>query len=82
MLNLGAPELLVIAVIALLVLGPNKLPDAARGLGRMTQELRRIRTGFDEELRRAMHEVPEEPAPAPRPRRAEPLRAGSSHGAP
>ena len=31
--NLGLPEILVIGVIALLVIGPKRLPEVAKGLG-------------------------------------------------
>jgi len=41
MFGLGIAEILVILVVALIVLGPEKLPDTARQLGRMTAELRR-----------------------------------------
>ena len=56
MLNLGTGELLVIFLVALVVLGPNKLPDAARQMGRMVAELRRLSTGFQDEMRAAMQE--------------------------
>jgi Tat protein translocase TatB subunit len=39
--SLGAPEILVILVVALLVLGPNRLPEAARQAGRALAEVRR-----------------------------------------
>ena len=32
--NIGFPELIVVLVIALIVLGPKKLPEAARSVGR------------------------------------------------
>ena len=32
--NIGAPELIIILVIALLILGPGKLPEVGQALGR------------------------------------------------
>ena len=63
MFNISATELLVIAVVALLVLGPDKLPDAMRKLGRATKELKRITSGFEAELRDALSDPVEPPAP-------------------
>lgn len=56
MLNLSTGELLVIFLVALVVLGPNKLPEAARQMGRMAAELRRLSSGFQDEMRAAMQE--------------------------
>ena len=56
MLNLGTGEVLVILVVALLVLGPDKLPGAARQAGRWIGELRRLSSGFQAELRDALQE--------------------------
>jgi sec-independent protein translocase protein TatA len=70
-LNLGTPELLVILVIALLVLGPNNLPEAARQVGRIMGELRKVGAGFQAEMRDAMREpvtlTPAEPTVATEP---------------
>jgi sec-independent protein translocase protein TatA len=44
----GPLELLVILVIALIVLGPKKLPEAARSVGRGMRELRESRQGATE----------------------------------
>jgi Tat protein translocase TatB subunit len=41
MFNIGMPELLLILAIALIILGPRKLPDIARALGRSLSEFRR-----------------------------------------
>jgi sec-independent protein translocase protein TatA len=46
--GLGAPEIIVILVIALLVLGPKRLPDAGRSLGRGLREFKDGITGADE----------------------------------
>ena len=52
--SIGAPEILVILVVALLVLGPNRLPEAARQVGRAMAEMRRISAGFQAEMRDAI----------------------------
>jgi sec-independent protein translocase protein TatB len=54
--NIGGGELIVILVIALIVLGPDKLPDAVRRAGRIYGELRRMSSGFQSELRDAIDE--------------------------
>lgn len=63
--SIGAPELLVILVVALIVLGPTRLPDAARSVGRAMSEFRRMTSGFQAELRDALEPpvIPAEPPP-------------------
>ena len=51
--NLGGGEILVILLVALIVLGPTKLPPAVRQVGKFVGEIRRIGQGFQEELREA-----------------------------
>lgn len=51
--SIGPLEVLVVLVVALLVLGPEKLPGAARSLGRAIGEVRRYTTGFQNEMRDA-----------------------------
>lgn len=47
-------EMMVIFVVALLVLGPTKLPEAGRQVGKALAELRRWSSGVQSELRDAM----------------------------
>jgi len=57
MFNVGGMELVVIGLVALIVLGPDKLPGALRQLGHVVGELRRVSRGFQTDLREAMHEA-------------------------
>jgi sec-independent protein translocase protein TatA len=45
----GPLELMVILVIALIVLGPQKLPEAARSVGKGMRELKESLTGDDDD---------------------------------
>lgn len=61
-LNIGPGELLAICVIALIVLGPDKLPQALGTMGRVMAEMRKVSTGFQEEIRHAFDEAVREDA--------------------
>ena len=50
MFGIGFPELLLIMAIALIVVGPNKLPDLARALGRGLAEFRKATNEIKESL--------------------------------
>ncbi len=45
MSGIGVPEILIVLVIALVVLGPKRLPDAGRSLGRGMREFKESLTG-------------------------------------
>jgi sec-independent protein translocase protein TatA len=82
--GVGMPELLVILVVALLVLGPKRLPEIARSLGRGMAEFRRASNEFTRTLTASIDEPP--PAPPERPKSdeakpaAEPAPAAPKHG--
>jgi sec-independent protein translocase protein TatA len=49
--NIGAPELIVILVIALLVIGPGKLPDVGSALGKSIREFRKASSDVQDATR-------------------------------
>jgi sec-independent protein translocase protein TatA len=51
MLGIGLPELMLILVVALVILGPQRLPEVARMLGRAYAQLRRASEEFQQTIR-------------------------------
>ncbi len=56
MFNLTGSEIIVILLLALVVLGPEKLPDAIRKFSQTYGELKRMGTGFQSEIKSALDE--------------------------
>jgi sec-independent protein translocase protein TatB len=54
--NLSGSEIVVILLLALVVLGPEKLPDAIRKFGRTYAELKKMGAGFQQEFKSAIDE--------------------------
>lgn len=51
MFGINGPEFLVIAVVVLVVVGPERLPQYAAQLGRFVKEARRMASGAREQVR-------------------------------
>jgi TatA/E family protein of Tat protein translocase len=67
---IGFPEMLVIAVVALIIFGPRKLPELGRSLGRSINEFKRasneLKSTLDEEIKaEERRHVPAAPATDP-----------------
>ncbi len=71
MFNIGSGELVLIAVVALLILGPKRLPELARGLGKFLREFRRqtdeVRGVVEREFYKMDHEMDAAPPPVLKP---------------
>lgn len=72
MLNIGTGEIIFIAIAALLILGPQKLPEFARTIGKLVRDFRRqtddVRNTVEREFYKMDQELTKEvPAPVPQP---------------
>ena len=56
MFNLSGSEIVFLLLIALIVLGPEKLPEAVRKFGQVYAEVKKMSSGFQSELKSALDE--------------------------
>lgn len=56
MFNFSGSEIIFLLLLALIILGPEKLPDALRSFGRTYGEFKKMTTGFQSELKQALDE--------------------------
>lgn len=59
--QLGPLEILVVAVVALIVFGPDRLPEIARNIGKAASELRRMANDARSEFTSAFDDEDDEP---------------------
>ena len=57
--NIGPGELLLVLIVALLVLGPKRLPEVGRSLGKGIREFRQATSALTEEFTQSLDEVKE-----------------------
>jgi sec-independent protein translocase protein TatB len=57
MFGLGFGEIVIVAILALVLLGPDKLPEAAKALGKTLQDLKKATDGLKGQLEAEMYSV-------------------------
>jgi len=56
MFGIGMQELIIIAIIALIIVGPKKLPDLAKTLGKGFSEFKKATDGMTDDLKETLKE--------------------------
>jgi len=58
MFSIDPAKILLVAVVALVVLGPEKLPGAMHAIGRMWSDFQRLRAGLESQVRDVVGDLP------------------------
>src|SRR5713226_6629348 len=75
---LSVPHMIVVFVIVLVVFGPQKLPELARGLGKLMAEFRKASTDFKSAFEEEMRDMERQALQAERKKAAEALAASAA----
>jgi len=54
--NIGVPGMILILVLALIVFGPSKLPEAGRAVGRSIREFKNAAQGITDDIKKDINE--------------------------
>lgn len=57
MFNIGPWELGIILLVALIVVGPGKLPEVAKAIGKGINEFKKVTTGYQREFQAALSDI-------------------------
>ena len=77
MLNIGPQELIVIFIVALVVVGPQRLPELGRTIGKALREFRKIQDDVKDTIKFDLNDDPE---PYVRPKKAPTPGASADEG--
>ncbi|MYB96070.1 twin-arginine translocase TatA/TatE family subunit [Candidatus Poribacteria bacterium] len=61
--GIGGIEIFIILVVALVIFGPQKLPEMGRSLGKAIREFKSAGTELQDELTKAADEIDKDPEP-------------------
>ncbi|CRK81026.1 twin-arginine translocase TatA/TatE family subunit [Neobacillus massiliamazoniensis] len=54
--NIGVPGLILILIVALVIFGPNKLPEVGRAFGKSIREFKKATEGITDGIKEDLHE--------------------------